>query len=232
MRKEELAEAMSHVLRGKGVDSQLVMEEAGTDFLGGKKTEICLHLEGQEIDSIWVNDYHRGGGVNSSRTDYLRCCYRVLLDRPPTEESEDALHAYSRVIRERKILRTLLTLGIKKGKVLEVRWTGGRVAESLNHDENVSRMVADNAEFGFLDGNIEVAPVGGERLADIFSPGLMDVWHCPRRGDEDHFKHLLEEGEMEDFPGFSDFFDLLDSVLPYELYAKIAEHVRRTPIVS
>lgn len=220
MRNEELAEAMSHLLRRRGVESRLRAEAAGSGFLRRKTTEIYLQLEGQEIDSIWVSDYHTGGEPGSGMQHLFRCCYRVLLNRSLTQESAAAaLWASAKLVRKHKLLGIL-----QWGQVNDVRWDGGRLAESLNQDGNLSRMLVDNAELWF-DGNIEAALVEGEPLVDIFSPGLYDLWPCPRRGDEDHLKHLLEDEE-------EDFLDFLDSVLPYEPYAKIAQHVRSTPVVS
>ena len=198
MLRDELLVAVADYLNAEGIENSPTNVPHDRK---GKKSEAAIEIVSQPINSIWIEDVT----VDPDEGRKAACRFRVNLDRPLTKESEMALRALSQVIRERKILRTLLTLGNKKGDVLEVSWSGGRIAESLNGDIDLSTMLVEYADAPFFsDDWITLLPEAEPgSWVDIESPPFSDV------------------PEAEALP----------SAVPFELYCRIARHIRDTAIV-
>jgi len=115
-------------LRGKGVEAEVVERHA--PWWKYQSTNRMVRLSGKNIDEIWIQPRSRG---SRGSTIEWETNFGVLINRPLAAAAKRAVAAKRKIIKQNKFL------GIFGGKVTDVRWVGGSIADTLNQDGNLQK---------------------------------------------------------------------------------------------
>ena len=130
-RDKTIEKLCNHLVR-LGIDAKMVEKEALEDigktslftpFKGITRDLGSIRVIGKEIDVIQVNRYSDDWGAASYEIDYA-----VKGHIKGKEESV-------------KAKTELKTKGLIRKKVLDIRWTGGEIAELLNEDQSLKELM-------------------------------------------------------------------------------------------
>ena len=196
--RQQLFEAMSNYLRNLGIDSILATEPS-TDSFGGTINEPVIKLKGQNVDRIYLTS-----------TDYISCgvqgsvsrfIYDIVLEKKLTGKAGKLLEAKTKSIKEKKLV------GLFGGLVVSINWVGRDLADLLNHDSYISKVLLDCAK---SKGNPEFrVQVKLPFTSQIIGPKFAE----PQR-----IIDLLTFGSKEQFE---------ECVFGFKICDRIAEHVRQ-----
>ena len=101
------------------------------------------------------------GGASPGSTSYtFHTHFRVLLDIPLPAATKRAVVAKSKVIKQNKLL------GIFGGKIAYIRWVGGSMADNLNQDNELQKVLLVWAEEKRLP-KIRIKPMGKSEVTII-----------------------------------------------------------------
>ena len=195
--RRQLFEAITNHLRNLGVDASLV-EESSMDNFGGTVREPIIELKGRSIDRIRL-----------ASTDYLSCGilasvsrfhYEVFLDKKFTRKFSKDIRAKTKSIKDKK------SLGLFGGTVVGINWVGQDLAELLNHDSEITKVLLDcikstgKPEFQVQTRSTSTVEILGPRFAE------------PQR-----ITDLLTLGAKERFE---------ECIFGFKICERIARHIR------
>jgi hypothetical protein len=93
-----------------------------------------IRLTGQNIDEIQLTPGKREIGTEGMDYSPGKVRLRVLLDKPLPKEAKKTVAVKSKVTKENKIW------GVFGGTIVDVKWVGGCIADSLNQDVDLRSM--------------------------------------------------------------------------------------------
>ena len=195
--RQQLLNTITKYIGSLGVDALLV-EESSTDNFGGTINELVIRLKGKSIDRIRLNsmDYISCGVLSS----VSRFHYEVFLDKKLTRNYTRQIRAKTKSIKEKK------TLGLFGGKVIDINWVGQDLAELLNHDSEISKVLLDCTK---ALGNPEFQ-------IRAKSPSTVEILG-PRFVEPQRIMDLLAVGKMGQFE---------ECIFEFNICERIAKHVR------
>jgi hypothetical protein len=186
LERRKLLETVLEYLKSMGVDTHLA-EESVSDVYGNSVNEPVVKITGKNIDSIRV-----------SSSDYLGCGMPETISRFHYEvsigkklDSEMVKQIGTRIEYERENKK----LGIFGGEITGIHWAGGKLADLLNSDEDISDVLFSccrspgNPEFQVRLKTLNKAEIQGPRFADL--------WRI-----QEMFKRGVKEGFEECVFGF------------------------------
>jgi len=196
--RQRLFEAMSNYLRNSGIDCILATEPS-TDSFGGTINEPVIKLKGRNVD-----------GIHLVSTDYISCgmqgsisrfVYDVVLEKKLTGKTGKLLKVKTKSIKEKKLA------GLFGGQIVSINWIGRDLAELLNNDSYLSKILLDCAK---SKGNPEFQVLVKMPLTvEIIGPRFVE----PQKIIE-----LLTLGSKEQFE---------ECVFGFKICDRIAKHIRQ-----
>lgn len=165
MERRKLLETVLEYLHSVGVDAHL-SEEAVNDVYGNNINEPVIRITGRNIDSVRVTsaDYF-GCGLPDNIS---RFHYEISLGKKLDSEMVKQIGTRIEYERDNK------TLGLFGGEISGIHWTGGKLAELLNGDKDISKVLLDccrspgNPEFQVRLKTFNKAEIQGPRFADLW----------------------------------------------------------------
>ena len=130
--RNKLIQTISSYLDWSGVKA-VVIQKPAIDSFGITVTESVIQLKEQRIESINLFKITSAGCGESGEA--LRFQYKLLLGKEVPREILPKLKAQTKTIKMGKVL------GLFGGKVTEVKWTGQELAETLNRDPEISKVL-------------------------------------------------------------------------------------------
>jgi len=196
--RQQLFEAMSSYLRSLGIDSILATEPS-MDIFGGTINEPVIKLKSQNVD-----------GIHLTLTDYVSCgvqgsisrfIYDIVLEKKLTGKTGKLLEVRTKSIKEKKLV------GLFGGQVVSINWVGRDLADVLNHDSDIARVLLDCAK---SKGNPEFR-------VQVKLPFTVKIIG-PRFAEPQRIIDLLTLGSKERFE---------ECVFGFKICDRIAKHVRQ-----
>lgn len=132
--RQQLVQVIIGYLHSLGIDAFLV-EDTSTDRFGGAISEPVIQLNGQSINRIRLKS-----------TEFISCGimgsvsrfhYEILLDKKLARKSNQKIRTKTKSIKEKK------SFGLFGGRVVGINWVGRDLAELLNHDSNILKILLD-----------------------------------------------------------------------------------------
>ena len=197
--REEQLKAMATYLRSLDVNATLA-EEPATDLLGRSAAETVIQLRGQNVQKIWLGTeaYYGYGTIGS----VSRFHYEILLDKPLSLRSKRGIAAKTKTVKENKFL------GLFGGKVVDIKWVGGDIADRLNSDADLSKLLVDCAN---CSGSVELRiQTTFPAAVEILGPKFIGPLPLPSA------EELATQAELK----------AGDKLFKFEIYNRIAKHVR------
>jgi hypothetical protein len=165
MERRKLLETVLDYLRSVGANAHL-SEEATADVYGNTINEPVIRITGRNIDNIRVTS-----------ADYLGCGMPDNISRFHYEislgkklDSEMVRQIGTRIEYE----RGNKTLGLFGGEITGIHWTGGKLADLLNGDKDIYKVLLDctkspgNPEFQIRLKTLNTVEILGPRFADLW----------------------------------------------------------------
>lgn len=172
--RKKLMQAIFHYLGRLGVKANLIQEPV-FDSLGVTIMESVIQLKEQRIDSLrLIREGNLGCG---SKGDVLRFQYNLRLDKELKTESIPELKARTKTVKEGKVL------GLFGGKIVDVKWAGQELADILNQDTEISKVLLHCTQiWGEMELNIDAVSlseicisgpwfVNPNTIIALYSPG-------------------------------------------------------------
>ena len=186
LERKKLLEAVLDYLHSVGAEAHL-SEDPVQDVYGNTINEPVIRITGRNIDSIRVtsSDYF-GCGMPETIS---RFHYEVSLGKKPDGEMAKQIDTRIEYERDNK------KFGIFGGEITGVRWSGGKLADLLNADKDISGVLfgccksPGNPEFQVRLKTLNTAEIQGPRFADL--------WRI-----QEMFKRGIKEGFEECVFGF------------------------------
>jgi hypothetical protein len=127
--------------------------------------------------------------------------YEIVSDKPLTDTSRKAIDAKTKLIKQNKFL------GLFRGKVVDIKWVGRDIAEPLNYDKELSRLLIESAS---CNGS-------GKLRIQVKSPSVVEIL------GHEFVKHpsLLTAEMIKTKAGQ----EACDKLLKFEIYSRIAKHL-------
>jgi hypothetical protein len=197
MERRKLLETVMDYLHSQGVDAKLA-EEAAADVYGNAISEPVIRITGRNIDSIRVTSADYFGC--SLPENISRFQYEISLEKKLDGETVRKISTRIEYERENK------TLGLFGGAITGTHWTGGKLADLLNRDKDISSVLLDctrspgNPEFQVQMKTLDMAEILGPRFVDL-----------------ERIKEMFKRGVKEGFE---------ECVFGFKTSDKIAKHVR------
>jgi hypothetical protein len=186
MQRRNLLETVLDYLHSVRVDAHLI-EEPEPDVFGTTINEPVIKLTGRNIDAIRVTSADYFGC--SAQDSISRFHYEISLGKKVDSEMVREIGTRIEYQKENK------TLGLFGGAITGIRWTGGKLADLLNNDKDISDVLLDctkspgNPEFQVQLKTLNTAVIMGPRFADL-------------QRIQDMFKRGVKEGFEECVFGF------------------------------
>jgi hypothetical protein len=130
--RNKLIQTISNYLDRSGVKT-VVIHKPALDSFGVTLTESVIQLKEQRIESINLFKMDSAGCGDSGEA--LRFQYKLRLEKEVPIEILPDLRAQTKTIKVGKVL------GLFGGTVTEVKWTGQKLADILNHDTEISQVL-------------------------------------------------------------------------------------------
>ena len=134
--KKEIARIMAAYLQSRGKEAHL-SEESNFDSCGGKTKESVIALIDDNINEIRLLNTFYELSDNAYRFDY-----NIITDRPFTPDLKKAMNVRSKVVKANK------QIGLFGGDVVDITWSGNELAEKLNGDTELSKLVVESINNG------------------------------------------------------------------------------------
>ena len=123
--RDKTRDELTAHLRALGVDAEMV-ERGAPDDIGGKgllETDLgSIRIQGREINVIWLKRWTSGN--ESSMDIYYDIHYAVHIAAEGRQE-------------ELKVSTSWKTKGLLRPQILDVEWSGGKIANLLNEDKSL-----------------------------------------------------------------------------------------------
>lgn len=134
--RQQKLDGMLAYLHNSGLDATLT-EESTIDRYGESVNETIIRLRKQKIHKIRLGttEYDRGSEGSSVSSFH----YEIVCDKPLTSASKKIINAKIKLVKEKKLL------GLFGGKVVDIKWAGRDIAEALNSDIELSRLLIESA---------------------------------------------------------------------------------------
>ncbi len=196
--REQHLNGMAAYLRHSGVDATLT-EESVIDSLGMRVNETIIKLKGQNIHKIRLVTMDYAGIGNGGSVCAFH--YEIVSDKPLTSASRKAIDAKTKLVKENKLL------GLFGGKAIDIKWVGRDIAEPLNSDTELSRLLVESAS---CNGS-------GKLRIQVKSPSVVEIL-----GHEFVEPPLLLRAEMIKTKAVQ---AACNKLFRFEIYARIAKRV-------
>jgi hypothetical protein len=180
-KRKELMGVVFKYLKEAGVEAELTSEKLNI-YLNTIVDEPLIKIKGKNINTIRLIEVTSGG---CDVPGYImRFQYEIHPEKQIASESIQRLKAETRLIKEGKVI------GFFGGKVSGVKWEGGKLAENLNQDLELSAsMFKCLNSWAHLEFQIESSStgvyiagprfVGEEHLRKIYeSKSIDELRHC------------------------------------------------------
>ena len=195
--RRKLLEATLSYLQNLRIDARLIEEPAMYQF-GMDINESVIQIKGQNINHIRLNsaDFVSCGVMGS----ISRFQYEVTLDKKLTHKSSQQIRARTKSVKEQK------KLGLFGGRITGVNWIGKGLAELLNSDNEISKIL------------LACARAGGEPEFKVQTkpPSSIDILG-PRFIKPQRIMDLLAADSKERFE---------ECIFGYKICDRIARHAR------
>lgn len=132
LQRKKLMQVIFRYLSQSGVKAELI-QEPDLDSLGISVTEPAIQLKEQRIDSIRLFRARNSSCGDSG--GLLRFQYKIQSKQDLPTEIASRLRAQTKTIKEGKVL------GLFGGKIADVKWVGQEMAEILNQDSGLSKIL-------------------------------------------------------------------------------------------
>ena len=134
--KKEIARIMAVYLQSRDKEA-LLFEESIFDSCGGKTKESVIALKDDNLNEIRLLNTYYGLSDNAYRFDY-----NIITDRPFTPDLKKAMDVKSKTVKANK------QFGLLGGDIVDITWSGNELAQKLNGDTELSKMVIDSINNG------------------------------------------------------------------------------------
>jgi hypothetical protein len=142
--RNKLMQTISNHLERSGIATAVIQKPA-MDSFGEAETETILQLQEQRIESIRLFKMASAGCGDAGEA--LRFEYKLRLEKEIPVEILPALRSQTKTIKVGKLL------GLFGGRVKEVKWTGQELADALNRDQEISKVLLKCSE---IWGEVEI----------------------------------------------------------------------------
>ena len=188
-----------------------ISEMRSMDESGLEKILPAIKLANHDIDTILFDERKELYDIKR-----IKLTFTVVVDRPLTDIEKTEIYTVTDVARQRSILdKAFLRSSLENGKVVDVKWSGGRIADILNEDVDLARMLQDYAAY-YRGSLFIMISVSDDHNIDIVSPALGSSFttsaEIEARGDTEKYWHHVVES--------------LDEHVRFEIYERIAKNIK------
>jgi hypothetical protein len=198
--RRKLLETMARYLGSLNIkDAALVDSDEEIPGFGGSYREPVIQLKGENIDRIRLHtaDSFSCGSAGA----FSRFLYEIALNKDTLDKTEGKLNAKTKIIRKKSIL------GIPAGEITDIKWAGNDLAQMLNQDSTISKIVL-NCSKTWKNIEFQVQAVSPAKI-QILSPVFVDI---------DYIQGLYSSEHKE---------KLEDCIFGFTICNKIAQHIRK-----
>jgi hypothetical protein len=195
----QLLETLVNYLKKSGIENaSLVDSDEEIYGAGGLYKEPIIKLLGQNIDQIRIHSADSltcGYGCTSSRFQY------EIVNKDISYKEDQKLSAKTKAVRSKSIL------GIPAGEIVDIKWAGNDLAQSLNNDSSISDILKKcNKSWKNMEFEVRVVP---SQMIQIRSPEFTDMNYIQSLYATEH-KESLE-----------------DCIFGFNIANKIAAHIKK-----